>query len=100
MVSEEKAIFLFAKLLPNWLIYGVESIGLSCGILSSWNLRKDDFYAYASSAGILLEGIVKYLYQILKMLNCYGPYSKIEWRHVGKSGGENDRVYPLQIYFS
>jgi exonuclease III len=43
MVSELKAREIFAKLLPMWKFCGVDSNGLSGGLLSAWNPRRDDF---------------------------------------------------------
>jgi hypothetical protein len=37
MVSVEKARGCFVKLLPNWFFCGVDSCGLSGGLLSAWN---------------------------------------------------------------
>jgi hypothetical protein len=95
-----------------WTAFGLESC-------------KDDFYAYLTPAGILLEGLVKDLNKSLKLLNCYGPYSDREafWETLKKDGlfnehnlvmggdlnfttscrevwGEIARVDPLHIYFS
>jgi hypothetical protein len=86
---------------------------------------KDDFKAYVTAAGILLEGPVKDLNQSLKLLNCYGPYSERQafWETVKEEGlfnesnlvmggdlnlttscrevwGDSARVDPLQLYFS
>jgi hypothetical protein len=45
MVFVEKAKELFAKLLPAWNFYGVDSLGLFGGMLIAWNLVKADFNA-------------------------------------------------------
>jgi exonuclease III len=37
MVGAAKAREVFYKLLPNWNLCGVDSIGLSGGLLSAWN---------------------------------------------------------------
>jgi hypothetical protein len=74
MVSEHKAREIFAKLLPMWKFCGVDSIGLSGGLLSAWNSRRDEFNAFFTPAGILLEGLVKDLNKSLKLINCYDPY--------------------------
>ena len=47
-------------------------------MLSTWNPRKDDFYAYLIPARILLEGRIKELGRDLKAINCYGSYSDRE----------------------
>jgi len=49
----------FVKLLPDSHYYGVDSSRLSEGLLSAWNPMKDDFAAFLTPAGILLEGKVK-----------------------------------------
>jgi hypothetical protein len=64
----------FVRLLPQWFFCGVDSLGLSGGVLTAWNPRKYDFSAFLTFAGILLEGAVKYLDRRMKVINCYGPY--------------------------
>jgi exonuclease III len=88
MVGVEKARDLFVKLLPHWFFCGVDSTGLSGGMLSTWNPRKDDFYAYLIPAGILVEGHVKDLDRDLKVINCYGTYSDREvfWEEIKNEG--------------
>jgi hypothetical protein len=125
MVCEAKAREVFVKLLPNWYFCGVDSIGLSGGLLTSWNPRKADFTVFFTPAGILLEGVVKDLNLNLKLINCYGPYADREvfWEGIKREGilnednlilggdlnfttssrevwGEHARVDPLQLYFS
>jgi hypothetical protein len=56
-VSKGREIFM--KLLPKWYFCGVDSMGLSGGILTAWDPIKSDFFAYLTLAGILLDGIVK-----------------------------------------
>ena len=68
MVCEEKERELFMKLLPNCYFYGVDSIGLSGGLLIAWNPRKV-CYAFLNPAWILLDGVVKDLNKSLKLLN-------------------------------
>jgi exonuclease III len=46
MVSEHKVRRFLQKLLPLWKFCGVDSNGLSGGMLSTWNPRKDDFNAF------------------------------------------------------
>jgi exonuclease III len=69
MVCEAKAREIFVKLLPTWYFCGVDSSGLSGGLLTAWNPRKDDFYAFLTPAGILLDGVVKDLNKRLKLIN-------------------------------
>jgi hypothetical protein len=52
----------------------VDSSGLSGGMLTAWNPRKDEFSAFLTPAGILLDGFVKDLDRRMKLINCYGPY--------------------------
>jgi hypothetical protein len=74
MVCGNKAREVFSKLLSQWKMCVVDSSGLSGGFLSSWNPNKDNFDAYLTPAGILLEGFVKDVNKNLKLVNCYGPY--------------------------
>jgi hypothetical protein len=125
MVGVEKARNIFVKLLPHWFFCGVDSTGLSSGMISTWNPRKYDFSTYSIPTEILLEGCVKHLDRNLKVINCYGLYSDREvfWEAIKNEGifkdqnlilgsdlnfttsfrevwGEHSRVYPLQPYFS
>jgi exonuclease III len=88
MVCEEKARELFVKLLPNWYFCGVDSTGLSGGLLTAWNPRKADCYAFLTPAGILLDGVVKDINKRLKVINCYGPYAEREvfWENIKRDG--------------
>jgi exonuclease III len=52
MVGAEKAREVFNKILPKWHLCGVDSNGLSGGLLTAWNPRKADFVAYLTPAGI------------------------------------------------
>jgi len=56
----------------------VDSLGLSRGLLSAWNPRKDDFSAFPTPTDILLEGTVKDMDKRMKVINCYGLYSDRE----------------------
>jgi hypothetical protein len=125
MVCVTKARELFAKLLPNWFFCGTDSVGLSGGLLSSWNPRKANLNAFLTSAGILLEGYVKDLDRCMKLINCYGSYSDREafWEAIKDEGilkepnlvlggdlnftrscrevwGEHARADPLHSFFS
>jgi hypothetical protein len=66
----------------------VDSTGLSGGMLSAWDPKKDDFCAYLTPAGILLEGFVLDLNKRLKLINCYGPYADREvfWENIKRDG--------------
>ena len=74
MVSEHKAREIFTKFLPMWHFCGVDSLGLSGMLLSAWNPRRDEFSAFMTLAGILLDGLVKVINKTLKMVIFYGPY--------------------------
>jgi endonuclease/exonuclease/phosphatase family metal-dependent hydrolase len=125
MVCVEKAKELFVKLLPNWYFCGVDSLGLSGGLLTAWNPVKDDCNAFLTPAGILLEGVVKDINKSLKVINCYGPYAEREvfWENIKRVGilkeqnlilggdlnlttssrevwGAHARSDPLQLYFN
>jgi hypothetical protein len=88
MVCEAKAREFFVKLLPNWYLCGVDSLGLSGGLLIAWNPRKYDFSTFLTPAGILLDGLVKDLNKRLKLINCYGPcYDRDDFWEVMKRDG-------------
>jgi hypothetical protein len=78
----------FSKLLPTWNLCGVDSLGLSGGLLSAWNPRRDDFSTFLTPAGILLDGLVKDLNKRLKLVNCYGPYGDRQefWDKIKRDG--------------
>jgi hypothetical protein len=88
MVGVEKSRDLFGKLLPHWFFYGVDCTSLSGGLLSAWNPRKIIFSTYLILAGILLEGRIKDLDRVLKVINYYGPYSDREafWEEIKHDG--------------
>jgi exonuclease III len=88
MVSELKAREIFAKLLPTWKFCGVDSLGLSGGLLSAWNPRRDDFSSFLTPAGILLDGLVKDLNKRMKLINCYDPYGNKQefWDKIKRDG--------------
>jgi exonuclease III len=88
MVSATKARETIVKILPNWYSCGVDSTGLSGGLLTVWNPKKVDFNAYLTSAGIMLEGTVKDLDKKLKLINCYGPYldREVFWETIKREG--------------
>jgi len=75
MVCVTKSREFFAKLLPNWLFYGVDFLGHFGGFLMAWNPRKDEFTSFLTRAKILLEGFVKDLDKRMKLRNFYGLYS-------------------------
>jgi exonuclease III len=125
MVGATKAREVFAKILPNWYFCGVDSIGLSGGLLSAWNPRKANFKAFLTKAGILLEGVVKDTNIKVRLINCYGPYADRVgfWEDLKRIGifneenlilggdlnfttssrevwGAKARVDPLQLFFS
>ena len=74
MVTAEKAIDVFSKVVGSWNISAVDAIGLLGGLLTAWNPKKANFVVFKTVAGILLQG--RYLNgdRELKILNCYGPY--------------------------
>ena len=54
MVSSEKAIEFFSKVVGSWYMSAVDATGLSGGLLSAWNPNKANFEVYKSVAGIIL----------------------------------------------
>jgi hypothetical protein len=88
MVSATKAREIIIKILPNWYSCGVNSNGLSGGLLSVWNPKKVDFNAYLTFARIMLEGIIKGLDKKLKLINCYGLYldREVFWENIKREG--------------
>jgi hypothetical protein len=88
MVSEHKAREMFTKILPTWNLCGVDSLGLSGGLLSIWNLRRDDFSSFLTPARILLDSLVKDLNIRLNLVNCYGPYGdrQVFWDRIKRDG--------------
>lgn len=45
--------------LPNWYLSGVDSSGLFGGLLSVWNPKKVDFFAYLTPERIMLRIWIK-----------------------------------------
>jgi hypothetical protein len=125
MVGAAKARDVFAKLLLKWHFCGVDSIGISRGLLMAWNPCKSDFGALLTPTGIFLEGVIKDTTLKFKMINGYGSYADkvVFWEDLKRFGifdvenlimggdlnftilsmefwGDVARVDPLQHYFS
>ena len=88
MVSSEKAIEVFTKVVGSWFMSAVDATGLLVGLLSAWNPKKANFDVYKSVAGIILQGRHIDGVQKINILNCYGPYHHIIpfWNHI-RAGG-------------
>ena len=74
MVSVDKALEVFSKVLGRWYMCAVDANGFSGGFLSAWNPNLALFDVYKSTAGIMLKGQVSNSVQVINILNCYGPY--------------------------
>jgi hypothetical protein len=57
------------KLIPTCYFFGVDSSGILGELLTAWNQRKDDFYAFLTPAGIFLDGVVNDLNKRPKLIN-------------------------------
>ena len=88
MVSSDKAIDVFSKVLGNWYMSAVDATGLSGGLLSAWNPLKANFEVFKSVAGIILQGRLLNGLQEINILNCYGPYHhRIPFWNLIRTGG-------------
>jgi hypothetical protein len=56
----------------------LDPCGRSRGFLSGWNPTFVELSALDTHAGIYLEGRIKQLVDMVKMLNCYAPYKDRE----------------------
>ena len=74
MVSADKAIEVFTKVVGRWFMSAVDASGKSGGLLSTWNPNLALFDVFKSTAGILLQGRPINGDQEINILNCYGPY--------------------------
>ena len=74
MCNHVSALRLFAFMKPGWEFCAIDALGLSGGILSSWNPRLIRCKAYHSFVGILLTASFKGLDSVFSIVNCYGPY--------------------------
>ena len=88
MTSPYPALFAFYKIFPGWEFCALSSIGLSRGLLTSWNPKLFKCKAYQTVAGILLKATIMGSALKLSILNCYGPYhNRDSFWNVVASGG-------------
>lgn len=92
MVSSLQACDMFLKMFPSWHCCGSDALGISGGLLSTWNPLKAHFSSFKVEAGILLEGRLLDLDRSVRLLNVYSPYSKkiYFWDRILCSGLLND----------
>lgn len=72
----EKAREVFTKLLSNWEMCVVDSIGQSEGLSSAWNPKTIILTSYLYIANIMMEGSVLVGDCLLKLINRYGTYKE------------------------
>ena len=88
MVSSDKAIEVFSKVVGSWHMSAVDSIGMSGGLLTAWNPKKVVFDVFSSVAGMIMQGKTVNGDQTLKVVNCYGPYqNRLPFWNQVKAGG-------------
>ena len=75
MVNGDKVREALSSILKDCCLCSLDSKSLSGGLCSTWNPIKGLFNAYHSPAIILLEGRFQGWNQVVKVVNCYGPYS-------------------------
>jgi hypothetical protein len=75
MVESGREKDLFLKCYPNWDCYATNSNGLSGGLISGWNRAKANLQDFGTHTSILLEGRVKDVNSLVKLINFYGQYS-------------------------
>ena len=88
MVSGVKVREVFSKLLVEWEMCAMDSVGLSRGHLSAWNPSSLKAFPFLSSVGILLEGLSWNWNRSLSLINYYGPYTECIdfWKEVEVDG--------------
>ena len=79
MCSKAPALYAFSKLLPSWEFCAVSAHGLSGGLLSAWNPLKDNYKAFHTCVGILLQATIRGMAVHINILNVYGPYRDREF---------------------
>ena len=88
MVTSIRVIEVFSKIVGNWHMSAVDANGKSGGLFSSWNPKKANFDAFHSVAGIILQGKLFNSDQVVKVVNCYGPYlNRLQYWNLIKAGG-------------
>jgi exonuclease III len=71
--TDEKACEIFLKLFPGWEVCATSALGHSGGLCCIWNPKVVLFKSYNTCAGILLEGRIKGINEVVYLLNCYAP---------------------------
>ena len=73
MCSTYPALLAFSKLMPNWEFCATSALGLSRGLLTTWNPLLVRCCAFETVAGILVKARFYGLSTPLATLNCYDP---------------------------
>lgn len=74
MVEGVKARAAFSKILKDWFMCSVDSVGKLGELLSAWNPHVINASPFLSSIGIWLEGRVIGWDRPVNLFNCYGTY--------------------------
>ena len=64
--------------MPNWEFCAMGALGLSGGLLTTWNLLIVRCQAFETVVGILVKEKLCGSHSPLSILNCYGPYCNRE----------------------
>ena len=75
MVLAHSACSFFLKIKPDWEVASVDALGLSGGLLATWDLGKAKLKAFVVTAGILLTSFSKDFIEEPNLKNVYGPYN-------------------------
>ena len=78
MTFIEKACDFFLKILLEWEVFALDSMGISIGVLSIWNPRVFKINTFTSSSGVLLIGFTKGLEGKISVLNVNHVYNFIQ----------------------
>jgi len=73
LVVEDKAYLFMQKLVPNWYMCAVSSVGNSGGLLATWDPNKLTLDPTLCGGGIFLSGVTLENQCVINVLNVYGP---------------------------
>ena len=74
MCSTYLTLMAFYKLMSSCEFCAIGALGLSGGLLTSWNPLSVQYKVFETMAGILVHARFRDSSSTLSILNCYGPY--------------------------
>ena len=76
MCTFSQSLLLFSKLKPGWEFCALDATRLFGDLLAGWNPILIHCKAFSSIAGIVLRAIIRGIFKVFNIVNCYGPYAQ------------------------